>query len=116
MNDSKVIFQCIYIGKVKFGSFSHSSLFYGRAAQMYCIMYIFNGERSKKVRKVQFGTLLSIKTNISETVNAIIYVCMKHIYKVIYDISVYLMTFGDIKMSNQGHLLSMVVSHKCTFV
>ena len=29
-------------------------------------------------------------SNISETVHAIAYVCMQHIYKVVYDISVYL--------------------------
>ena len=37
--------------------------------------------------------LLSFLANISDTVYAIIHVYMKHIYKVLYDISVCLMTF-----------------------
>ena len=42
------------------------------------------------------GILLSIYVNISETVHDVTNVCMKHIYKVIYDISVYLVTFDYI--------------------
>ena len=46
-----------------------------------------------KVRKVQFRPLLSIWANMSETVHAVTNVCMKYIYKVIYDLSVDLVTF-----------------------
>ena len=45
-----------------------------------------------KVRKVKFGPLLYMYANISETVHSVTKVCMKHIYKVIYDLSVYLVT------------------------
>ena len=46
-----------------------------------------------KVKKVQFGPLLSILANISETVHAVTNVCMKYICKVIYDLSVDLVSF-----------------------
>ena len=45
-----------------------------------------------KVRKVNMD-LCDIWTNISETVHSVTNVSMKEIYKVIYDLSVYLMTF-----------------------
>ena len=41
----------------------------------------------------QFGQYLFIWANISETVYANNHVCMKHIYKVVYGLSVYLITF-----------------------
>ena len=44
------------------------------------------------VRKVQFGPLWSIWANISETVHAMINVSMKHSYKIIYNLAVYINT------------------------
>ena len=57
--------------------------------------------------------LCDIWTNLSETVNAMSNVSMKDIYEVIYDLSVYLMTFylrfkGQIKVTE----FSKFVSHK----
>ena len=43
-----------------------------------------------KDRKVQFGPLRFIYANISETVYAMTNICMKHIYKVVYNPSVYI--------------------------
>ena len=40
-----------------------------------------------KVRKVQFGPLLSILVNISETLHAMTNVCMKHIHKSLWSFS-----------------------------
>ena len=48
----------------------------------------------KAIQKVQFGPLLSISANISELLHAMINVSKKHIYKVIYNRSVYIKTFG----------------------
>ena len=45
-----------------------------------------------KVRKVNMD-LCDSWTNISETVHAVTNVAMKDIYKVIYDLSVYILTF-----------------------
>ena len=58
-----------------------------------------------KVRKVQFGTLWSIWANISETLQAMTNVSTKHIYEVIYDLSVYFMTLTlyYIERSNKCH-------------
>ena len=46
-----------------------------------------------KARKVQFGHLLSILANISETVHAMSNVSIEHIYKLLYNISFYTKTF-----------------------
>ena len=50
-------------------------------------------ETLKVIFKVKFGPLWSIWANISETVHAMNNVSMKHIYKVIYNISAYSKTF-----------------------
>ena len=67
-----------------------------------------------KVRKIQFWLLLSIWANISDTVHTITNGYMKHIYKVIYNLSVYIKTLDFrldyLQMSNKGH--KQVVSHK----
>ena len=67
------------------------------------------------VRKDQFGPLLSIWADISETVHAVTNVCMKHIYKVIYDLLVYLVTFDlglplNVKLRSQT--FQWIVSNK----
>ena len=74
---------------------------------------------SFKVRKVQFGLLLSIKANISEKVHAVTNVCMKHIYKVIYDLSVDLVIFDlglPSKVISRSQTFQLVVSHKWCIV
>ena len=50
-----------------------------------------------------------------ETVHAVTNVCMKHIYKVIYDLSVDLVTFDiglPLKVKSRSHTFQEVVSHK----
>ena len=64
---------------------------------------------------MQFGHLLSILPNISETVHSVTNVCMKHIYKVIYDLSVYLVTFDlglPLTVKSMSQTFQTVVSHK----
>ena len=46
-----------------------------------------------KIRKVHFGPLGYIWANISETVHAKTNGSMKHLYKVIFNLSVYIKTF-----------------------
>ena len=46
-----------------------------------------------KVRKFQFGPLIYSLANISETVHAMINVCIKHVYKVVCNLSAYSMVF-----------------------
>ena len=61
-----------------------------------------------------------VMANISETVHAVTNVCMKHIYKVIYDLSFSLpcdlwhwITFkSQIKVTYHSHTIQGVVSHK----
>ena len=48
-------------------------------------------------------TFVNYLANLSETVHAVTNVCMKDIYKVIYDLSVYLVIFDNLHRSNQGH-------------
>ena len=59
--------------------------------------------------------LLSIYGNISETVHAVTSVCTKHICKVIYDLSVDLVTFDlglYLKVKSRSQTFQGVVSHK----
>ena len=53
-----------------------------------------------KIRKVQFGPLWFIWANISETVHAMTNVSVKHIYKVIHNLSVYIKTV-DLRFNGQ---------------
>ena len=66
-----------------------------------CLKIIF------KVRKVQFGPLLSIWANISETVcyEQYLYVAhtQSHIIIMIFQFTLWLLTLDDLKRSNQGH-------------
>ena len=62
----------------------------------------------------QFRPLLSIWANISETVHAVINVCMKYIYEVIYDLSVDLVTFDlglPLKVKSRSQTIQGAVSH-----
>ena len=67
-----------------------------------------------RVRKVQFRPLLSIWTNISETVHDVTNVCMKYIYEVIYDLSIDLVTFDLgllLKVKSRSQTCQGAVSH-----
>ena len=62
-----------------------------------------------------FTFAIYIQANFSETVHAVTNVCMKHICKVIYDLSVYLVTFDlglPLNVKSWSRTFQWVVSHK----